>query len=208
MGDTKLPQDLVEAVRFHGHLCPGLVLGYVASRVGMDRLGTSRSADEELIAIVENDSCAVDAVQFLTGCTFGKGNFFFRDHGKHVYTFALRPSGRAVRVSRKPGKRLSPEEALAAPAEDLFWIEETTIALPAPARIHDSVVCERCGEPTMATRTRQRGDKTLCIPCAQRGQDDTPRPPLRDHRRGGSCADASAASGASSLPGAAPAKPA
>ncbi|MCL4536789.1 MAG: FmdE family protein, partial [Nitrospirae bacterium] len=57
------------------------------------------SEDEEVVAIVENDSCAVDAIQVLTGCTFGKGNLIFRDYGKQVYTFMKRPSGDAVRIS-------------------------------------------------------------------------------------------------------------
>jgi len=137
----RYPRDLEQAVKFHGHYCGGILIGYRAAKAGLDVLGARRAEDEELIAIVENDSCAVDAIQVLTGCTFGKGNLFFRDYGKHVYTFALRPSGRAVRVSRKPGRRPPPDELLAARAEDLFWIEQTTIKLPSPARIRESVVC-------------------------------------------------------------------
>ncbi len=57
------------------------------------------SEDEELVAVVENDSCAVDAVQIVTGCTFGKGNLIFKDYGKQAYTFIKRPSGEAVRIS-------------------------------------------------------------------------------------------------------------
>ena len=73
MGENVIPKDLAMAVEFHGHLCPGLTIGYLAAKVGLERLGIGRAEDEELIAIVENDSCAVDAVQVLTGCTFGKG---------------------------------------------------------------------------------------------------------------------------------------
>ncbi len=177
---NRFPSDLQQVIRFHGHLCGGILLGYRAAKAGLERLGARRAEDEELIAIVENDSCAVDAVQVLTGCTFGKGNLFFRDHGKHVYTFALRPSGRAVRVSRKPGHHISHEQMLKARPDDLFWTEETTIKVPAPARIHESVLCERCGEPVMATRTRRRGGKLLCIPCAKRSVNEN-RPPLRNN---------------------------
>jgi hypothetical protein len=45
---------------------------------------------------VENDSCAVDAVQVMTGCTFGKGNLIFRDYGKQAYTFMSRATGKAL----------------------------------------------------------------------------------------------------------------
>jgi len=87
-----------DVVAFHGHACPGLALGYRVSLYALKMLG-DRASDEELTATVENSSCAVDAVQVLTGCTFGKGNLIFRDYGKHIYTFIRRPSGDGIRVS-------------------------------------------------------------------------------------------------------------
>jgi formylmethanofuran dehydrogenase subunit E len=87
-----------EIVDFHGHSCPGLALGYRVSLRALSEF-KGRSEDEELVAIVENNSCAVDAVQVMTGCTFGKGNLIFKDYGKQVYTFIKRPSGKYVRIS-------------------------------------------------------------------------------------------------------------
>jgi formylmethanofuran dehydrogenase subunit E len=95
-----------DVVAFHGHACPGLALGYRVSLYALKMLG-DRASDEELTATVENNSCAVDAVQVLTGCTFGKGNLIFRDYGKHVYTFIRRPSGEGIRISVE---WISPEE--------------------------------------------------------------------------------------------------
>jgi len=92
-----------KSVEFHGHICPGLVLGFKATVIALKELGVSRAADEELVAIVENDACGVDAVQVLTGCTLGKGNLIYRDYGKQVYTFGNRKTGEAVRVAVKPG---------------------------------------------------------------------------------------------------------
>jgi formylmethanofuran dehydrogenase subunit E len=87
-----------EVVEFHGHSCPGLALGYrVALRV-LGEIGQP-AEDEELVAIVENNSCAVDAVQVMVGCTFGKGNLIFRDYGKQVYTFLDRRSEKGIRIS-------------------------------------------------------------------------------------------------------------
>ena len=94
-----LPDDFREAVRFHGHLCPGLAIGYVAAKVAAQLLGIGTSEDEEIVALVENNSCAVDAIQVMLGCTFGKGNLIFRDWGKQVFTFMDRRTNRAVRVS-------------------------------------------------------------------------------------------------------------
>jgi formylmethanofuran dehydrogenase subunit E len=98
-----------DVVEFHGHACPGLALGY---RVALRALREfpRRSRDEEVVAVVENNSCAVDAIQLMTGCTFGKGNLVFRDYGKQVYTFLKRPSGKSIRISvdwRRPAETVS-----------------------------------------------------------------------------------------------------
>lgn len=95
--------DFKKCLDFHGHLCPGLSIGYRATVAGMEWLRENRSEDEELVAIVENDACGVDAVQVLAGCTFGKGNFIFRDHGKQVFSFVTRGSGKGVRIALKAG---------------------------------------------------------------------------------------------------------
>jgi len=181
METSELPADLAHAVEFHGHLCPGLTIGYLATRIGLEKLGVERAEDEELIAIVENKSCAVDAVQALAGCTFGKGNLFFRDHGKMVFTFASRISGKAVRVSVKHRTNASDESASEDPAErrdrqtrtmlkqspeELFMIREEDLDVPRTAEIRQSVVCSRCGESVMDTRTRAVDGKVVCIPCA------------------------------------------
>jgi len=87
---------------FHGHICPGLSIGFQAAQVALDRLREARAEDEELIAIVETDACSADAVQVLTGCTFGKGNFIYKDYGKMVLTLLSRNTGKGVRVALKP----------------------------------------------------------------------------------------------------------
>lgn len=90
--------DLEEVIRFHGHSCPGLAFGYRVTAAAMGRLLADRAVDEDLVAVVENNSCAVDAIQAMAGCTFGKGNLIFLDHGKQVYTFFRRSDGEGIRV--------------------------------------------------------------------------------------------------------------
>ncbi len=92
-----------DAAKFHGHVCPGLTIGYIAARTGIEKLEADRDADEELVTIVENDACGVDAIQVLTGCTIGKGNLIYRDHAKQVFTFICRDSKKALRVALKSG---------------------------------------------------------------------------------------------------------
>ena len=100
MGTAK-QTSFQDVTTFHGHVCPGTVIGYRAAKIATLELSSDKSVDEELVAIVENDSCSVDAVQVVTSCTFGKGNLVFRDYGKHVYTFINRDTGDAVRIALK-----------------------------------------------------------------------------------------------------------
>jgi len=95
--------DWEKTVEFHGHICPGLAKGYRVAQIALHTLKENRAIDEEIVAIVENDTCAVDAIQFLTGCTLGKGNLIFRDYGKMVFTFACRNSGKGIRIVVQSG---------------------------------------------------------------------------------------------------------
>lgn len=92
-------EDFKRCEAFHGHVCPGLSIGYRAAKTAMEWLSQSRSEDEEIVAIVETDACSADAVQVLTGCTFGKGNFIYRDYGKMALTLLSRDKGNGVRVA-------------------------------------------------------------------------------------------------------------
>lgn len=94
-------QTLDRTVAFHGHLCPGLTMGMQAAAIALRDIGP-HSKDEEVVAVVETDMCGVDAIQVLTGCTFGKGNLIHRDWGKNAYTFFRRSDGKAIRVAGRP----------------------------------------------------------------------------------------------------------
>ena len=172
-----------EAVAFHGHVCPGLAIGYRMAREALHHLADERAVDEELVALVENDACGVDAVQYLSGCTFGKGNLIFEDHGKQVYTFFHRANDRAVRVTPAESEGMKKRQAagrdqwdewiewlLAAPAEEVVTIEEVSRPAPDYARIRRSIACAFCGERVMETRARVREGQVACIPCAERAE--------------------------------------
>jgi formylmethanofuran dehydrogenase subunit E len=101
--DTMLdiPEDLARCVAFHGHICPGLVYGYLVAKEAMKLMNLGRATDEETVAICENDSCAVDTFQVLLGTTAGKGNLIIRDFGKNAYTILSRSGQKAYRFARK-----------------------------------------------------------------------------------------------------------
>ncbi len=77
-------------------------MGIRAAEVALREVGP-HSSDEEVVALTETNMCGVDTIQYLTGCTFGKGNLIHLDYGKNAYTFIRRSDGRAVRVSTLPG---------------------------------------------------------------------------------------------------------
>ncbi len=178
MDQANLPDDLKRALDFHGHLCPGLLIGWRAVRAASQALDLKPSRDEELVAVVENDSCSVDAFQALLSTTFGKGNLKWMDHGKQVFTVIDRQADRAVRVSfigdrkkhQKPDGSTDRELFMAdlfnAPQEDLFEVVQVSLKPPQEAKIEPSMNCQRCGEPTQKSKMLEVAGQTLCLPCA------------------------------------------
>lgn len=188
--------ELREAIQFHGHLCPGLALGYRVAKAALRELSAERPQDEELVAVVENDTCAVDAIQFITGCTFGKGNLLFRDYGKHVYTVFNRRTSQGVRFTedyrgfegdqrfselkkrQEAGEDVSSEmrqfrmakatAILNASEKELFTIQPALSLAPAAAAVRSSLRCPVCGEKFMETRGREKQRKIVCIPCFEK----------------------------------------
>lgn len=190
------PDDFRKCVAFHGHMCPGLAIGYSAVKAAESLMKTTASEDEELVCLVENNSCAVDAVQVLLGCTFGKGNLIFRDWGKQVFTFYERRSGRAVRASLRnssPNREAQHElrkkidsgtateedkkrftklredytKSLVSEPESYFEVKETKIDAPPLAQIADTAPCAICGEQTMVSRMVDRAGSMICKDCAK-----------------------------------------
>ena len=104
--------DFARCVQFHGHTCPGLAFGFQAAMTLMKRLDVRKAPDEELLAIVETDACGADAIQVMTGCTFGKGNFIFENYGKHAFSLMDRQKGKGVRVCLLPDVSRSDPEYL------------------------------------------------------------------------------------------------
>jgi formylmethanofuran dehydrogenase subunit E len=162
-----------QVVRFHGHLCPGLALGIRAAQVALREIGP-HAEDEEVVAIVETDMCAVDAIQYLVGCTFGKGNLVHKDYGKNAFTFVRRSDGKAIRVMTRSrawdiaDRAARAQAILDAPEGEILIVRETAVRVPAEARVHPSLRCEECAEDVMETRIRRIKGRQLCIPCFER----------------------------------------
>jgi formylmethanofuran dehydrogenase subunit E len=193
---TSIDEALIEqTIAFHGHTCPGIIIGIRAVELAFQRLPSSKKDD--LVAVVETDMCGVDAVQYIAGCTLGKGNLIHKDYGKMAFTFYDRKNGKGFRAvlrsdlkgegrvrmrslmkkigdgtaSREErqeceGMRKSIEDRyMHADLEEMFMVTDVDSPIPRAERVLESLCCDRCREMTMESRTRRFGGKTLCIPC-------------------------------------------
>jgi formylmethanofuran dehydrogenase subunit E len=159
-----------KARAFHGHACPGLAIGVKACEAVVEKMGVSPSFDEELVCIVENDACGVDAIQALISCTFGKGNLIYKNTGKNAYTFFDRQKGKAMRFYFKKrmqdmGREAFQQYILDAPVDELFDCKEANWEAPPHARIFASVTCEICGESAAENKIRIQNGKNVCLDC-------------------------------------------
>ncbi len=143
------PQGYLKAGQeFHGHKCPAMPLGLRVGAAAMNRLGVSRAADGQLVALVElgDDHCAhcfADGIQMITGCTYGKGNVKQLNYGKWGVTLIDRASGRAVRVVPKA------ETMLANKQSDFFknFRERGVPASKVPANVVEPLIAMVMGAP-------------------------------------------------------------
>ena len=78
--------SLKEAVKFHGHLGPYLVLGLRAGELALKKLGCKRYFGLKVKvwgATEKPKSCLIDGLQLSTGATYGKGNIE-KNHAERI----------------------------------------------------------------------------------------------------------------------------
>lgn len=176
MGCSIDPEKINQTISFHGHTCPGLAIGIRAAELAISRLSITK--DSDVVCVTETDMCAVDGIQFLTGCTFGKGNLVHRDFGKPGFTFFDRKTNTGFRAlfldeavaPGEPKEGVDERQArnlaiMDAQLDELFRVTDVFEPPVRPARILNSMVCGNCGEKVMESRIRRFDGKDLCIPC-------------------------------------------
>jgi formylmethanofuran dehydrogenase subunit E len=181
---------LSESVKTHGHSCPGQVLGVRMSMLGLSEIGIvdPRGRDRKnILAYVEMDRCAADAVQSVTGCSLGRRTLKFMDYGKMATTYMNLKTNRAVRVlaredARGKANRLFPdignkyraqlEAYKVLPDDELFDVMHVAVKVrpeDMPGRPLQRVRCDSCGEHVQDMREVRQNGRVLCIACAQGG---------------------------------------
>jgi len=99
---TAFNRHLDNAVKFHGHLCGGQVVGVRMAMAGLRELGIENprsSEGRDLVIFIEIDRCAADAIISVTGRTPGKRSIKIMDYGKMAATFVDTGTGKAVRAA-------------------------------------------------------------------------------------------------------------
>jgi formylmethanofuran dehydrogenase subunit E len=197
MNDTK--RVLLQALEFHGHRCWASVAGVRVGLAALRELGVKRSGGGQLHAIVEigedhGGMCFADGVQYVTGCTLGKGNMSKQPLGKLAVTVIEKKTNRALRIGYKPtlqkqigesafmtkrGQGIEPDdipENEQMELVDLVWNapEADILTIETPFKFDRDwipetmgfVPCAACNELTARAYLRVVGDKHVCIPCS------------------------------------------
>ncbi len=185
---------------FHGHRCPFMPIGYRMGKIAMEKLGVEKVKDHGAFALSEMgvghpQTCMMDGIQAVTGCTYGKLMMERLNFGK-VAMILYGPGKGAVRVSALPefqdelGKKeffayrkkgIEPsqippsvvEEAvkvvLETPEEKMFKVETLKdFTFSRPKSSFNKGKCSSCGEYVFERYLRVLDGKQTCIPCAEK----------------------------------------
>ncbi len=171
-------EDLDTAVKYHGHLCSGQILGVRMARYGLEKMGLLErdpAKMRDLLVFVESDRCAADAAYAVTGATLGRRRMKHINYGKLAMSFYYIPTKEAVRVY--PINNDYPPEGADLvdfwskyKDEDLFASQKIEIDISEndlPGKPRRKVKCARCGETVLDAKDVEINGESLCKACAE-----------------------------------------
>ncbi len=95
--------ELQDLVKFHGHLCDGLVEGFVALQYGLYQLFPDSLIDRTNVRIVSKPSpCLTDVAVYLTGARYQFGTFYVNSDFDGLYIVQRIDNQKTVNILRKP----------------------------------------------------------------------------------------------------------
>jgi formylmethanofuran dehydrogenase subunit E len=165
------------------------------NKLGVERTGDSAIHAFLELGDKHCATCFADGVQVITGCTLGKGNIEKTHKGKWGLTLVDKKTNRAVRVTPKaeamlankktefftkyrmvgvaptkvPDDVVEPlvKKVMSAPEEMMMTVSDVfDYVWPKENHSFDGFVCEECGEMVVEKYGRIKGDKKVCIDCA------------------------------------------
>ncbi|MBI5189417.1 MAG: hypothetical protein HZA22_01895 [Nitrospirae bacterium] len=101
--------DFTALYEFHGHRCPMSTMGARLGLAAMAALGVTKADQFKVEGLFHTKNCALDGIQFTTGCTLGNGNLAYAEEGRAAFTLNRRDGrgGVVVTVSGAALERLS-----------------------------------------------------------------------------------------------------
>jgi formylmethanofuran dehydrogenase subunit E/alpha-acetolactate decarboxylase len=95
---------LNDLVKFHGHLCDGLVVGAMGLNLVFNTLFPEGVIDRtDLRVVSESSQCLTDAAVYLTGARYQFGTFYVDNAIEGIYTVQKISDGQTYQVSLKAG---------------------------------------------------------------------------------------------------------
>jgi len=95
---SSLSAEFSKVVDFHGCYCLDIAMGFRVAQALVRAMGDELSDMKAVVAYVGTETCAVDAIQKVTGCTLGKRNLYLMKTGKPVYILQNTRTRYAVRA--------------------------------------------------------------------------------------------------------------
>lgn len=97
---------LKEVAKFHGHLCDGLVVGFLGAKEVLYQLYPDGLVDRTNTRIISKSSpCLTDVAIYLTGGRYQFNTFFVSDSIHYIYVIQRISDGKAFGVKLKPGTK-------------------------------------------------------------------------------------------------------
>jgi len=95
---------LDDAAKFHGHLCDGLVVGFLGLREALYKIYPDSIIDRTNTRIVSKSSpCLTDIAIYLTGGRYQFNTFYVSDSIKFAFIVQRIDNGKTYAVKLKPG---------------------------------------------------------------------------------------------------------
>jgi acetolactate decarboxylase len=95
---------LDDAAKFHGHLCDGLVVGFLGLKEALYKIYTDSIIDRTNTRIVSKSSpCLTDIAIYLTGGRYQFNTFYVSDSIKYAFIVQRIDNGKTYAVKLKPG---------------------------------------------------------------------------------------------------------
>jgi acetolactate decarboxylase len=105
--------NLDDAAKFHGHLCDGLVVGFLGLREALYKIYPDSIIDRTNTRIVSKSSpCLTDIAIYLTGGRYQFNTFYVSDSIKYAFIVQRIDNGKTYAVKLKPGIKAAAIDSL------------------------------------------------------------------------------------------------